>query len=147
MLNTLSNDPNRFLFQKMVAVLPASPSAYASPDQLIPQLRAIGKEFGWLAEPKGAFGNMVPAGAKVLVKPNFVLHENNGPWSYDAVITHPSFVQSVVSELQLTDAAKISVGDSPVQNCDFTHLLRRTKLDIWSHELMTREPRFTGIRD
>ena len=138
---------DRFLSQNTVAVRQASPSDYSSADQLITSLRDLGRLLGWGTSAAGTFGNVIPAGSKVLVKPNFVLHENNGRWTYDAVITHPMFVQSVVSELLQTQAATITVGDSPVQNCDFPHLLRRTKLDAWSKDLMSREPRFTGIRD
>src|SRR5262245_26342160 len=122
---------NRFLAKHTVAIQQSGSADYAIPDELIPRLRSFGEEFGW-ATPTNAFGNIIPAGYRVLVKPNLVLHENNGPWSFDAVITHPSFVQAVVSELLNTSAGMVSVGDSPIQSCDFQHLMRRTKLDEWS---------------
>jgi uncharacterized protein (DUF362 family) len=141
----MSNN-SRFLAGSTVAVRQPGAKRYTPPDELIPQLRALGQEFGWATE-FSAFGNMIPEGARVLVKPNLVLHENNGPWSYDAVITHPSFIQAVVSELLSTRAGTISVGDSPIQSCDFQHLMRRTQLDTWSSELMSRDSRFTGVHD
>jgi uncharacterized protein (DUF362 family) len=136
----------RFLTKHTVAIEQSGSADYATPEDLIPHLRTFGREFGW-ATGTNAFGNIIPAGARVLVKPNLVLHENNGPWSFDAVITHPSFVQAVVSELLNTNAGVVAVGDSPIQSCDFQHLMRRTKLDVWSRNLKAREPRFTGVHD
>ena len=108
-----------------MAALQAAPNAYSSSGELTSAFRELGTRLGWGA-PSGAFEKVVPSGSKVLVKPNLVLHENNGPWSYDAVITYPAFIQCVVSELLQTSAVEVTVGDSPVQNCDFAHLLRRT---------------------
>jgi len=141
----MSNN-GRFLSEHNVAIQQTGTVQYGSPDELIPRLREFGHEFGWGNE-KNAFRNIVPANARVLVKPNLVLHENNGPWPFDAVITHPSFVQAVVSELLKTEAGAVSVGDSPIQSCDFEHLMRRTKLNAWSDELKAKEPRFKGIHD
>src|SRR6185436_20989927 len=134
----------RFLAKQTVAIHQFGSANYTTPEELIPHLRAFGQEFGW-ATATNAFGSIIPSGSRVLVKPNLVLHENNGPWSYDAVITHPSLIQAVVSELLHTNAGAVSVGDSPIQSCDFQHLMRRTKLDVWSANLMTRDPRFTGV--
>jgi len=136
----------RFLSERRVGIQQSDSTDYTSAEDLIPQLRRIGREFGWSSD-QNAFARMIPNGARVLVKPNLVLHENNGPWSFDAVITHPSFVKAVVEELLKTSAGSVSVGDSPIQSCDFAHLMRRTKLDSWSADLKAREAHFSGIHD
>jgi uncharacterized protein (DUF362 family) len=93
------------------------------------------------------FGRMIPRGARVLIKPNFVLHENQGPWGMDPVVTHPSLIRAVVQAVLRSDPAEVLVGDAPLQGCDFNKLLGITGLDKWSDGLMKRDPRFKGIAD
>ncbi|MDT7778660.1 MAG: hypothetical protein QOC99_1172 [Acidobacteriota bacterium] len=108
--------------------------------------RAAGA-LGWLDAERGALGGVVMRGARVLVKPNFVLHENQGPWGVEPLLTHGSLVRAVVSAALSAGASEVLVGDAPVQGCDFPALLRATKLNAWAHELATREPRFRGVLD
>ncbi|HEY1939987.1 MAG TPA: DUF362 domain-containing protein [Candidatus Angelobacter sp.] len=107
----------------------------------------MAEQLGWGTAGTGTFAKIIPAGARVLVKPNLVLHQNNGPWAFNAVITHPSLVRAVISELLLTNLSEVHVGDAPIQSCNFEHLLHRTGLESWGNSLAAEEPRFTGIRD
>jgi uncharacterized protein (DUF362 family) len=136
-----------FLSQSIAAVQEAGLSAYNNADELKCALRTLGQQLGWGNPDAGAFANVIPAGARVLVKPNLVLHENHGPWSFDAVITHPSLVRAAVSELLLTGLSEIHIGDAPIQSCNLEHLLQGTGLDSWAKCVAAEEPRFTGIRD
>lgn len=136
-----------FLTDTSVALQSATPLDYLQDSRLTERLRLLTEKLGWGERTRGCFSKIIPAGARVLVKPNFVLHENHGPWSFEAVITHPSLVRATVSELLLTEAAEVSVGDAPVQGCDFDQLLERTGLGSWATKLSQREPRFAGIRD
>jgi uncharacterized protein (DUF362 family) len=111
------------------------------------KLQQVANELDWLSLERGAFGEIIPAGARVLVKPNLVLHENQGPWGFDAVVTHPSLIQAVVETALLANPAQVLVGDAPLQGCDFDKLLNKTGLGDWSQDLMARESRFKGIRD
>lgn len=145
-LGGLVDDLTRFLSEKRVALRLARPSLYQDLEKLRCELNSLGSQLGWSDE-RGTFNRIVPPGARVLLKPNWVLHENQGPWSFDAVITHPSLVQGVVAELLQTDAAEIWVGDAPVQGCDFPGLMERTGLGTWAETLELREPRFRGVHD
>jgi uncharacterized protein (DUF362 family) len=136
-----------FLSQSIAAVQEAGLSAYDNADELKRALRLLSQPLGWGNPDAGAFANVIPSGARVLVKPNLVLHENHGPWSFDAVITHPSLIRATVSELLRTGLSEVHVGDAPIQSCNFGHLLHRTGLDSWATCLAAEEPRFTGIRD
>lgn len=136
-----------FLSKNVAAVQEADLSTYDNAEELKRSLRLLGQQLGWGGCDSGAFANAIPAGARVLVKPNLVLHVNHGPWSFDAVITHPSLVRATVSELLLTGLSEIHVGDAPIQSCNFEYLLHRTGLDSWSQGLAAEESRFTGIRD
>ena len=138
---------DRFLTDKTVAVQRATPLDYMQESKLVQHLRSLTQNLGWANDKGGAFENIIPEGSRVLVKPNFVLHENQGPWSFEAVITHPSLVRVTVAELLLSGASQVMVGDAPVQGCDFKQLLERTGLGRWERELAGREHRFGGLHD
>jgi uncharacterized protein (DUF362 family) len=102
---------------------------------------------GWRDASRGPLGGVIRKGARVLVKPNFVLHENQGPWGVEPLLTHGSVVRAVVEAALDAGAGEVTVGDAPVQGCDFDALLAATRLKDWSEELAAREPRFRGVRD
>lgn len=102
---------------------------------------------GWDEEGRGPFGRVIAPGARVLVKPNFVTHKNEGAWGVEPLVTHQTVVRAVVNALLLADPAEVLVGDAPLQGCDFDELMRATGLDEWAEELRAREPRFKGVRD
>lgn len=110
-------------------------------------LERAASALGWSDEARGALGNVVFEGARVLVKPNLVLHENQGPWGVEPLVTHASVVRAVVEAALRAGAAEVVVGDAPVQGCDFARLLAATGLDAWAAGLAAREPRFKGVRD
>jgi uncharacterized protein (DUF362 family) len=110
-------------------------------------VRSVSESLGWASNEKGAFGRVIPEGAKVVIKPNFVLHANQGGGGLLPLITHPSMVAAVVEEALKSDLSQIIVGDAPVQGCDFKALLRSTGLETWSSQLSATEPRFKGIVD
>lgn len=102
---------------------------------------------GWSSPSGGNFGAVIPTGARVLVKPNWVMHENQGTWGMEPLVTHPSLVKAVVEEALKSPAAQVIVGDAPIQGCDFDQLMQAGNYPAWAEELSEREPRFGGIRD
>jgi uncharacterized protein (DUF362 family) len=110
-------------------------------------IERIGTELGWSGEGKGPFGALIPSGARVLIKPNWVLHHNQGSGGMDPMITHGSVVKAVVQAALQTDAAEVLVGDAPIQTCDFPALLKTSGLDSWSNELVKADARFRGLKD
>jgi uncharacterized protein (DUF362 family) len=116
-------------------------------DTVAVALERVSATLGWGIPERGALGGVVGEGARVLVKPNFVLHENQGPWGVEPLLTHGTVVRAVVEAALRAGAAEVLVGDAPVQGCDFRKLLAATGLDVWAEELKTREPRFKGVRD
>ena len=124
-----------------------APAETPGADDISRALARLAAELGWGDAESGAFSALIPRGARVLVKPNFVTHENQGAGGIEPLVTHASLVRAVVEALLQTGAAEVSVGDAPVQGCDFEALLGETKLGEWSDELMRRDKRFRGIRD
>jgi hypothetical protein len=96
---------------------------------------------------QGPFGAVIRRGARVLIKPNLVLHRNHGTGCLEPLVTHRSLISAVVEAAPLAGASEVVVGDAPLQSCDFFNLLASTGLDAWSDETMKRDSRFKGIRD
>ncbi len=93
------------------------------------------------------WGNLIPAGARVLIKPNFVLHHNQGDGGMDPMITHQSVVKAVAHAALKTEASEVVVGDAPIQTADFAALLEITGLDVWAKALKQADSRFKGVKD
>ncbi len=104
-------------------------------------------ELGLAEDGRGPLAGAIPAGARVLIKPNFVMHENQGPWGIEPLITHPSIIRATVISALQAGASQVMVGDAPVQGCDFDRLLSATGLGEWAADLESVEPRFKGIHD
>ena len=103
---------------------------------------------GWADTGRGIFANVVAEGARVVVKPNFVLHRNEHPdGGILPLITHQALIRTVVGEVLKANPSQITVGDAPIQSCDFDELLRRSELRDWATAVRRRDPRFQGIHD
>ena len=136
-------------FDANLAVVETPESAYQD-DQgstIMDAIEQLGTELGWAREGKGPFGALIPAGARVLLKPNWVLHHNQGSGGMDPMITHGSIIKAVVKAVLQTDAAEVLVGDAPIQTCDLPALLKTSGLDSWSDDLTKANPRFRGLKD
>ena len=68
-------------------------------------------------------GDLVQPGGRIVVKPNWVLHANQGDGGMDCVITHPSVLRAVLEYVFLAAPAQVILGDAPLQGCDFEKLL------------------------
>lgn len=118
---------------------------------LAPLAEALDRLGGWLgwAQPgRGPLAGVIAPGANVLLKPNLVLHRNQlagGGW--EELLTHATLIAAVTEAALQAGAARVIVGDAPLQSCDFDELLSVTGLGEWARALSAREPRFGGIRD
>ena len=144
----MSNSNSHLNFDPRVAMAPAQyPSGSEEPQQVSAALEQISRELGWGDEERGPLARVVPSGSSVLIKPNFVLHANQGPWDMEPMVTHQSLIKVSVEAALRAGAREVVVGDAPIQSCDFDELLAATNLDEWSRELQRTETRFKGIRD
>jgi len=141
-------------FDPRVAVAELPATDYAGRDdaaeaQAVEALSSLARQIDWVDESKarGAFARVIPEGARVLVKPNLVTHENQGPWGMIPLVTHQSLIRAAVAEALRAAPSEVVVGDAPIQGCEFAELLKGMRLDTWAEELKAHEPRFKGIRD
>ena len=101
----------------------------------------------WDTSGASVLGGVVPAGGRVLVKPNWVSHANQGPWGLDPLITNSTLIRDTVQALLETKAAEILVGDAPLQLCDFQRLVEDSGVRQWAEPLTANETRFKGVQD
>ncbi len=71
------------------------------------------------------FGGFIKSGMNVLIKPNMVIESNKAGFGTDCLYTNPSVVAPVIDYIIIaTDGnVKITVGDAPVQECDFQKMV------------------------
>jgi uncharacterized protein (DUF362 family) len=126
---------------------PSYPSGVNDDDNPVSQaLDRLAGEMGW-SDGASAFGKVIPSGARVLIKPNLVLHRNEGPGGIECLVTHPSLIRAAVNAALRSQAGEVIVGDAPIQACDFDILMRESRLQSWATERMAQDSRFKGIRD
>ena len=116
-------------------------------NEIVQAIRNNAENLGWADKERGCFGQVIAEGARVLIKPNLVLHANQGTGGMLPLVTHQSLIKAVVAEVLKANPAEVLVGDAPIQSCNFAELLRVTELDKWSRELQKTDARFKGIQD
>ena len=101
------NDPR-------VAIAKAATRGYgethAAEAQAEEMIARVSKSLGWFDEARGPFGNVISEGARVLIKPNWVMHENQGPWGIDPLVTHSSLVRAAVAAALEANPSEVVVG-------------------------------------
>lgn len=134
-------------FDSSVAVVETPVEAYREDagTTMARSVDRLGSYLGWAREGKGPFGDLIPNGARLLIKPNYVLDHNQSDGGMDPMITHQSVVKAVVNAALQSDAGEVVVGDAPIQTCDFAALLETTGLGAWSKDVVDK--RFKGVKD
>jgi hypothetical protein len=83
-------------FDPRLALVETPTDAYRENDgaTMARAVERLAEELGWAREGKGPFGDLIPPGARVLIKPNWVLDHNQSAGGMDPMITHQSVVTS-----------------------------------------------------
>src|SRR5688572_28546922 len=136
-------------FESNLALVEVSPNAYRDEEAFMvaQAIERLGSNLGWSREGKGPFGELIQPGARVLIKPNFVLHHNQGTGGMDPMVTHQSVVKAVAEAALQAEASEVMVGDATIQTCDFLALLEETGLGSWAQTLTKADARFKGVKD
>lgn len=73
------------------------------------------------------FGDLIPPRGRVVVKPNWVMHANLGARDdWECLVTHPSLVEAICRYVLKAAPRRLTIGDAPVQGCDFDRMMDRT---------------------
>lgn len=73
---------------------------------------------------------IIGRGSKILIKPNMVMDCCQNDPSLTSLVTHPSLLRAILDYLfiALGGKGKITIGDAPLQNCDFNNLKEKLSL-------------------
>jgi uncharacterized protein (DUF362 family) len=84
----------------------------------------------WGRDAENPFDGWLTPGNTVVIKPNWVHHEDPVGGDLDALVTHSSLIKYVLDRaaLALDGRGTIVIGDAPIQSCDFAALLERTRI-------------------
>lgn len=88
-------------------------------------------------------GQFIPPGAKIVLKPNWVFHQNQSRTGLDCLITHSSVVGAAAKYAALTKPAQLLIGDAPIQGCDFAQLRRLAGIDEMADRLRRKGLQFS----
>jgi uncharacterized protein (DUF362 family) len=104
--------------------------AYAQPEQVRALVHDALVQFGLgKTNPQVPLGDLIEPGMTVLLKPNWVLHRNEGGGSMDCMVTHPAIIEAVLEEVVLARPGRVILGDAPVQACHFHSLVSSAWID------------------
>lgn len=80
-------------------------------------------------------GDLIRPGDRVLIKPNWVYHENKSGEGLDCLVTHTSVIAAILTYAAKARPRRIVVGDAPVQGCDFPALSESCRFDTLTTRL------------
>ena len=80
---------------------------------------------------------IIRKGSQVLIKPNWVYHQNLSGHGLECLVTHTSVIEAILHYVAKAQPQRIIVGDAPVQGCDFSALMAACRV----HEMVAQ---FTG---
>lgn len=69
--------------------------------------------------PTKPLADIIRPGMSVLLKPSWVLHENQSGRTMDCMITHPAFLLAVLREVVAADPGRVIIADAPIQIAKF----------------------------
>jgi len=74
-------------------------------------------------------GELITPGARVVLKPNWVLHYNQSGQGLECLVTHPTIIEAVLEYVALARPGSVVLGDAPLQSCDFDALSQTCGLE------------------
>jgi uncharacterized protein (DUF362 family) len=80
--------------------------------------------------------SLIPPGARIVIKPNWVFHDNQSGSGLDCLLTHSSVIEAAAKYVALTRPARVTIGDAPIQGCDFERLRRVAGIDDLAARLL-----------
>jgi uncharacterized protein (DUF362 family) len=99
-------------------------SVYEDVDALEAMVQKLFSERGLGRIDKNApLRDIIEPGMTVLLKPNWVFHENLSGLGNDCLVTHPNLIIATLKEVLKARPSRVIIGDAPIQACDFEKLV------------------------
>jgi uncharacterized protein (DUF362 family) len=100
----------------------------STPDLISQLLTGLCSDAGWdMKSESGSnwnpLGDLIKPGERVVLKPNWVLHENHSGQGMNCLVTHASVLRAVLDVVLRARPGKVVVGDAPIQGCDLPKLM------------------------
>lgn len=85
-------------------------------------------------------GGILVRGQRVVVKPNLVFHRHYRGGGLEALITAPGLIRAVCDRVfeAIGREGELTLGDAPLQSCDWDSLITQTGLRYWPEEYAKR---------
>ncbi len=97
-------------------------------------LRDLGLDAARFGSPDwNPIGDLVEPGARIVIKPNWVLHANEGPGGLEPLYTHASVLRPLIDYALKAKPSSLIIGDAPVQVCDFDELMTHGFNDLFAY--------------
>ena len=74
-------------------------------------------------------GEWMPRGARIVIKPNWVIHRNGSGCGLDCLITDSAVLEALLEYVFKTGPSQVVLGDAPIQGCDFEQLVEASGID------------------
>ena len=109
-------------------------------DELAAGLRALWG--AWGKDPDNPFGDWVPPGGRVVIKPNWVRDFHPDGHGLECLVTHPALIAHAIewAATALQGRGSIIIGDSPLQDTAFANLMKLTGMDRLLEHARQRHP-------
>ena len=90
-------------------------------------------------------GDLIPPGARVVIKPNLVHHQNRSGRGLGCLVTSAEVIDAVLEYTLLAHPREIVIADAPLQSCNFARLTRSNGVGLVVDEKATRESIARGL--
>lgn len=74
-------------------------------------------------------GDLIRKGDSVLIKPNWVNHQNHSGQGLSCLVTSTVVLEAILVYLVKASPSRIVVGDAPIQGCDFEKLIKQAGVE------------------
>lgn len=132
----------------------AGPADYGTADdpaavaRMRERLAVLCVRMGWGTSAASPFSNVIRDGDRVVLKPNWVLHENKQEGEgFESLVTHGVVLRALAEMALTTGASQVLVGDAPVQSCQFDTMIANSHLTAFFPEGQARDARLVGPVD
>lgn len=117
----------------------------SEPNAVYPLLRECFRNLGFDREHFGThewnpLATLVPRGGRVVLKPNFVMHEHDKTRGTQCLTTHAALLRALLDYVILAGGpeCRIVVADAPLQQADFDAIVRDAGLDVVAQSIRER---------
>lgn len=101
-------------------------------------LSELSGAMGWSSGDGRPFAAVISSTDRVLLKPNWVMDQNKGPWGLEPLITSPALVIAAAELALECGPREVALGDAPLQGCRIEKVWENGGIAEWAHAARSR---------